>query len=189
MSIQRDTVQELINKEEQLRINELKEKADFISKNMGTQDLYNRINESVFVNYFLPFFIGQRHSDTWVIEWISIAGTPMLPVNVVDDVTKEVLYTVPGFLDTSSIINDNRNLSLGAIIERYIMIENNGIPMQSRAYLAKNLNEYEKAVTGDMGKNTINQWHYILQRYNLMPAEQQQAPTSQNNDLDDFIDG
>jgi hypothetical protein len=113
----------------------------------------------------------------------------MLPVNVVDDVTKEVLYTVPGYLDTSSIINDNRNLSLGAIIERYLMIDNNGIPMQSRAYLAKNLNEYEKAITGDTGKNTINQWHYILQRYNLMPTVQQQAPLVQTNDLDDFIDG
>jgi len=188
MSIQRDTVQELIDKEEQARIKDLKDKADFISKNMATTDMYNRIPESVFVNYFLPFFIGQRQSDTWVIEWISIAGTPMLPVYVIDDVTKEILYTVPGYLDTSGIINDNKNLSLSAIIERYIMIENNGIPMQSRAFLAKNLNEYEKAITGDISRNTINQWYHILQRYNLLP-QASETVSNPNNSLDDFIDG
>jgi hypothetical protein len=111
----------------------------------------------------------------------------MLPVHVVDDVTKEILYTVPGYLDTSGIINNNKNLSLSAIIERYMMINNNGIPMQSRAYLAKSLNEYEKAIAGDISRDTINKWYNILKRYNLLP-QNSQSQTNQISELDDFIE-
>jgi len=186
MSAQRDAIQKLIDKEEEARIEDLKRKAEFISSSIMNDDLYNKIPESVFVNYFLPYFTGQKQSDTWVIEWISIAGTPMLPVHVVDDVTKEILYTVPGYLDTSGIINNSR-LSLSAIIERYNMYKNNGIPMQSRAYLAKSLNEYERAITGDISKDAINKWRYILSRYNLL-KENNQATANESNSLDDFID-
>jgi hypothetical protein len=59
--------------------------------------------------------------------------------------------------------------------------------MQSRAYLAKSLNEYEKAITGDISKDTINKWYNILKRYNLLPQESQ-PQINQISDLDDFIE-
>ena len=68
----------------------------------------NKVPESIFVNYFLPRFINLNNINgvdprNHIVEWISIAGSPMAEVSVVSDSTGEELFVVPAYLSTNHL--------------------------------------------------------------------------------------
>lgn len=67
------------------------------------RDTVPRLPEEIFVRYFLPYFAGHiKNTDRPQIlaEWISIAGTPMGEVAVIDP-AGTILFYVPPVFDTS----------------------------------------------------------------------------------------
>lgn len=144
----------------------------------------NSIPESLFVNYFLPCFVGNPVSANWVIEWISIAGTPMAEVNVIRDGSNELLFTVPSILNTNNLFLHKEGGDLGDIFARYDQINNN-IPGQGLNFLMQALNSKNQELLNKISFNEVNQrWYNILLRYNMVQPVGQTAsqPTDDSGD-------
>lgn len=146
----------------------------------------NSIPESLFVNYFLPCFLGNPISNNWVMEWISIAGTPMAEVNVFHDATNEILFTVPSILNTNNLILHKEDGDIGDIFIRYDQINNN-IPGQGLNFLLQALNSKNQELLNKINFNDVNQrWYNILLRYNIIQPIDQITEQASNNEDDYF---
>lgn len=143
--------------------------------------MLNSIPESLFVNYFLPCFIGQPKSPNWVMEWISIAGTAMAEVGVFKDGTNEFLFSVPSILNTNNLFLHKQGGDIGDIFTRFDQINNN-TPSRGLGFLIQALNSKNQELLSNLSFDDVNQkWYHILARYNLINVEQQ---TTQNTPQD-----
>lgn len=147
----------------------------------------NSIPESLFVNYFLPCFMGNPTNPNWVMEWISIAGTPMSEVGVFSDATREFLFTVPSLLNSNNLFLHKQAGDLGDIFGRYDQINNN-TPTRGLGFLLEALNSKNQELLNNLSFDEVNQkWYQILTRYNIIqPAQLNQ--TSGNNPEDDMFE-
>jgi hypothetical protein len=71
----------------------------------NSRDTCSVLPEQIFVNYFLPFFTGRNDfvaRPNIFSEWISIAGSPMNEVAIIDSFNN-IMYYVPAVFDTSFI--------------------------------------------------------------------------------------
>lgn len=142
---------------------------EIFSKLILDKDSYiNSLPESIFVNYFLPFFMGNNSNPNWILEWISIAGAPAMEVRVFKDNTNETLYYVPPLLDTNNIMLANAGNNFGNIFARYKMYCNN-IPMEGTKFLMNELNNKTNELQHSVNTDHENVWMGILHRYNLIP--------------------
>lgn len=142
----------------------------------------NKMPESIFVNYFLPFFLNERNDNPqWMIQWVGIAGSSGSEVNIIDDVTKQHLFFVPAIFNSDQIrINNTEGTSYQNLFTRYNMMTNN-LPQQGIRYLVGELSK-KLDTLGLQGLNPTEtnfhrQWQYILQRYNRIPKPDQQNST------------
>jgi len=150
----------------------------------------NAIPESLFVNYFLPYFTQQVISNTWVLDWISIAGTPMAPVRVYKDGTNELLFIVPGLLDTNtlSLVNENNNISIANMLSTYEQ-HNNNIPIKGVKFLIDALKDKSNALLCTNNLNEASKtWLTILTRYNLINTNQVNNQNKGNDDLSNYLE-
>lgn len=149
------------------------------------------IPESVFVNYFLPGFLGTIDTTAhpnWVLDWISVAGSPMAEVSVIDDTTKEVLYVVPGILYTNNLFTEKHEGDLGDIFTRYEQIsgngQGNGFSFLVNALHAKN----SIMLTNNSLKQVNDKWAIILQRYNYISQDTPQDNAPEVDTLSDALE-
>jgi len=146
--------------------NQIEKDARIVEKGIVNSDLVNRIPESLFVNYFLPYFTGERHDNpNWVLEWISVAGSPMSEVVVFDDGTKEDLYVVPSLFNTKKLI-----FTRGTETFKNIFMHFNRLNANIPGIGFNFLNEMLEKKTGEIEQlvdhtESIKQWSYILARY------------------------
>jgi len=143
---------------------------DIFNKLILDKDSYvNSLPESLFTSYFLPFFIGTNNTNiNWVLEWISIAGSPSMEVRVFNDNNpKETLYYVPPILDINNIMLANVNNNLNNIFTRYKMYNNN-LPVEGTNYINKELHNKSNEFTFIVNKEYERTWFNILQRYNIL---------------------
>ena len=151
--------------------------------------LINRIPESLFVNYFLPHFIGRGNNPNWVMEWISVAGTPMAEVAVFKDGTNEILFNVPSLLYTNNLFMHKKGGDLGDIFTKFDQINAN-LPMNGLAFLLNALNSKNHELLSNFNMQGANSvWLHIFQRYNLVevnPAATGNVVAEQN--LNDFFE-
>ncbi len=146
----------------------------------------NKIPESLFVNYFLPCFIGTRQEPNWVMEWISIAGSPMSEIAVFKDGTNQILYYVPSLLNTNNLFLNKQEGDLGDIFNRYEQINNN-IPIQGLNFLIEALNSKNAELLNKLNFTEVNKrWIEILQGYNLIQSNQDQQSNSLSSSGDYF---
>ncbi len=126
--------------------------------------------ENLFLEYFLPYLTGLTPipQDTNVYaEWISIAGSPISEVNILDSTTNEVLYTCPALFDTNTINTTKREPgeSFNDIFIQYDM-QLNTLPVVANNYLnqelTKKLNSVE-SLSSDVGN--VLSWTEILTKY------------------------
>lgn len=180
---------ELANSSMARIIEDLSHKSETIFNGLvGNKDEFlNAIPESLFINYFLPKFLGNVDNPNWVLEWIGIAGTPSSEVRVFSDVTKETLYYVPPVLNLSNIIYANQGNSFDNIFTRYQMYNNN-LPVEGTKFLNSELSRKRNETNNFIDKRFLDNWIYILQRYNYLPPEQTNAnvPTSSPSDILDY---
>lgn len=147
----------------------------------------NSLPESVFVNYFLPCFIGQQTNPNWVMEWISIAGTPMAEVNIIKDGTQEILFRVPGILSTNTLFNKNK-IAMSDIFSRYDQLSAN-MPSQGLNFLMSALGNINKDILDQYNLDMVKQnWLHILHRYNLIQVNIPVTNNQNDSDLSDYFE-
>lgn len=149
----------------------------------------NYLPESIFVNYFLPHFLGDGNNPNWVMEWISIAGTPMAEVAIFKDGTNEVLFTVPGILYTNNLFLNRKRGDLSDIFIRYEQISNN-LPVKGLSFLVEALNSKNSELLNKINVDDVKRrWLGILNRYNVMPVNATNSTTSASNtSIDDYFE-
>ena len=130
--------------------------------------------------------MGLETNDRWVTEWISIAGTPMAEVDIIDE-SGQALYRVPALLDTNSLFVNDSSRSLGNIFKRYDMIRQNST-VDAERFLRSALYDVNETLHTQYNlKPSLERWVEILQRYNLKLHEDTPSNTFEAESLDDFI--
>ena len=151
----------------------------------NTTSVYNKIPESLFKNYFLPYFLGQKQDNSnWILEWVSIAGTPTSPVNVFQDLTGEIVYTVPSLLDSNNILVPRSNSDITSIMKA-ANLYNNNLPIVGTKFLIDALNDKAKNLPSQNVSQNVQMWNYILTRYGYISSPTVNSSTSS---LDDFFE-
>lgn len=169
-------------------LEDINSKTDMIYSGLVADVPMNSIPESLFLNYFLPCFLGQGNNPNWVVEWISIAGTPMAEVAVFKDGTRDLLFIVPGILSTNSLFLSSRNGDMNDIFTRYEQLNNN-LPVNGMGFLKQALTAKQTELMNNFNMEQVkNTWSLILQRYNLLPKNIENLSSSESSKLDDFFE-
>jgi hypothetical protein len=159
----------------------------------ASQEARTKLPEEVFVKNFLPFFSGQQSIKEYpsvIPNWIGIAGSPTSPVDVIND-SGDVLYTVPGFYDTTVIKANARfeGSSLGDTMVHYEM-DKSVIPQRANNRINK---ELEKKLPGIFQESSVKSenkksWNTIFEKYGIKTNENTKKEHSENttvrNDLE-----
>ncbi|QXN70511.1 putative glucuronate isomerase [Bacillus phage vB_BspM_AgentSmith] len=159
---------------------------DHVFEGLVTNLTVSRIPEELFVNRYLPAFMGNPLDNNWVVEWISIAGSPASEVDVFNSSTGETLYRVPPLMATSNVLLGQDGVSFTAIMGRFEQLSTN-IPQHGMRFLNEAL--ADKGDQVDPNSSTVmQQWQYILGRYNLLPSQSVAVNSDNDDDMDDFLD-
>jgi hypothetical protein len=149
---------------------EIKSSTNFIYDSLVTNKENSKLPEEIFKDYFLPFFIGQKTDNKNIIsDWVSIAGTPMCEVDIIDPAGK-TLFTVPPLYDTNIVESINKNnKSLTEVYNSY-ELKNSHLPAVAQKYLDNELsNKIDQIRNNDetISKST-EAWNNILKRYDII---------------------
>lgn len=144
--------------------------------------------ESIFRDYFLPRFLGQDQNpkSTWVLEWISVAGSPSAEVGIRDDLTQEHIFTVPPIIYTEGLSLVKNPGDLGDIFSRYKQLNNN-LPQEGTSFLFKALHEKNKEMLSKLNLSKPEaQWLSILVRYGVVDPNSENSPQDPVDDMFDY---
>lgn len=153
----------------------------------------SKLPESIFEAVFLPFFCGDLSpevSKTRTVEWISIAGSPMAEVQIIDE-NGNALFTVPPLFDSSSIdVSKKQGMSFPQLFEEY-SLQHNYMPVVGNNFIMKALADKQNAYEGKSPreKESIDRWRQIMQRYDKIPQEIKSSniPAAAEGDEDDLV--
>lgn len=153
-----------------------------------------KLPEEVFVKNFLPYFSGQssiKDNPQIVPTWISIAGSPMAEVDVVD-ATGQVQFTVPAFYDTT-VVNATRQSragsDIGLIVNQYTQ-EKNNLPQTAETHVVQHLSQKGQEIVQPSVNFQDNQkkWITIFERYGLSsPLTQTKQEDTNTGDPTEII--
>ena len=177
----RKSIQEAMK---QQTIENIRSQTDDFYKELVQQNTNGRLPENIFVGYFLPYFSGQKpidKSSQVMADWISIAGTPMNEVDILDQ-SGNTIYTVPSLFDTNIIKVNSRKEgeSIADIYNQYDLRMNN-IPSVANNFLLKALDKKIEDLNtqSTIHDNNVTRWNSILSRYGLNTTK-----TSDQKDTD-----
>lgn len=136
----------------------------------------NQLPENIFVNYFLPFFCGERSfndNPELLATWIGIAGNPTKEVQIIDQSGK-TLFNVPSVVDTSfiDVNNERRGQPFFSIIANY-ELHKNQLPVVGENYLKNTMEQRYDTLTKDSSTHAVNEkrWTDIFVRYDKVKAK------------------
>ena len=143
--------------------------------------------EKIFVEYFLPFFVGDPRCQEanggvgeakMLNDWVMVAGGPMHRVNITDP-TGKVLFTVPAIAATSFIdpMRKDNDITFREIVTmagQYTLLSPTmGENYSTEALMAKFQNLYRKDMTVGVREG---EWLAIFHRYaSIIPRDLIQA--------------
>lgn len=180
------SIDKQVNQVREMLLAEMEKSQSVIFDGLLNNSYINKIPESLFVQYFLPCFLGNVNNPNWVMEWISIAGSPMAELGIIKDGTTELLYTVPSILNTNNLFLNKQDGDIGDIFAKYEQINNN-IPVQGLNFLIDALNSKNNELLSKINFNEVNQrWINILQRYNLITLNDANSQQQNQSDGDYF---
>lgn len=181
------SIEDQANAVKNMLLAEMEKSKTIVFDGLLNNSILNNIPESLFVNYFLPCFIGEPKSPNWVMEWISIAGTAMAEVGVFKDGTNEFLFSVPSILNTNNLFLHKQEGDIGDIFGRFDQINSN-TPTRGLGFLIQALNSKNQELLSKLSFDDVNQkWYHILTRYNLVKVDSQ-TPQNSGNDSGDYFE-
>lgn len=181
-----------------VEMNSLNQQNAEIFKQLVSDPIVRSLPERLFVSNFLPFFAGEldpKQSPDFYSLWISIAGSPMAELDIVDD-RNTPLFRVPGLID-SSIINPNRENKSGMNFADVVIMAKlygNMTPAAGANALNKGLSEKYRQLQAKSPtfETNVKRWYEILKRYGKTkePSSQTtvQSKTPQSNIVDDELE-
>ena len=172
---------------------EIVDSTDLIFDSLVNHQIKGRLPESLFVNHFLDFFSGEKPAtpDNKIIEqWISVAGTPMSTVDVINE-KGDVLFNVPSLFETN-MLDIAKTSTTNSLPEIYGTFDAkvNHIPAVGNKYLADALGDkIQNMVKDSPALNTNKQkWDEILTRYGKLEKSKSINSVKPDDDLaDDMI--
>lgn len=175
-----------IKMQQEAMMSDITSTRDHVFEGLVTNITVVRIPEELFINRYLPAFMGKPLDNNWVVEWISIAGSPASEVDVFDSSTGEVLYRVPPLLATNNVLLGQDGISFTAIMGRYEQLSTN-IPQHGVRFLGEALSNKGDQV--DINSTSVmEQWRYILGKYDLLPSQNVVSGNDDDDDMGDFLD-
>lgn len=178
-------LQEKVNHIKQAIVDDLRKGEATIFNGLVTSVQPNRLPEPIFASYFLPGFLGTNPNQNWMLEWISIAGSPAAEVSVFDPATNQELFRVPPVLSSRNILLPRAEGDLGDIFKRHEMMTN-GLGSSGTNYLFAALEQKSSQAIASYHNDTNDRWIAILSRYGYAPQHVPMGATSQNDDLFDY---
>lgn len=164
-----------------------------IFKNLqkATDEKVKHMSEGAFKELFLPMFLNQEDNPHGLVmaNWIEYAGSPLLPVHIVDE-NEKIIFTVP------PISNRNALNELGTL-------DKNGRPMAPIVHILTTYSQLvrsgptvgENYLNGEFSKRfslmkqdvdyleMLRVWKSIFDRYgytDVIPLDLGPSPTSTN---------
>lgn len=169
-------VNELNNMIQKSIFEETNKVGNLVFQNLLPNGPQNFIPESVFRDYFLPRFLGiiDTPRSSWVVEWISIAGSPTAEVGITHDTSKELLYVVPALLYTNNLGLAKNSGDLGDIFKRYKQIIIN-LPQNGTSFLMEALHHKNQEYLSSLDITLPEaQWLEIMIRYGIIDLSGQE---------------
>lgn len=138
----------------------------------ATEELINKIPESLFVRNYLPVFCGEEPPEGLTAQevlrqWIQIAGLQFLPVKVFSDSTGEILFEVPALLDRHAVYVGREKEATPPLSElmktatAFAQVH----PEAGTNYILKHLRDYRLVGASPKFRERVEQWNQIFQRY------------------------
>lgn len=151
--------------------------ADLVFSNLLPTGPAGFLPESLFVQFFLPRFIGQVkiENDDWVTRWISITGSAMAEVGIFKDGTKDVLFVVPGLFHTQGMTAEQTDGSFNDIDAHRKRLALNSPREATRFFVESLMHKRDQYVSGADLTAPERAWVHILERYNLIPPSGQSS--------------
>lgn len=182
------SLEQQVNSVKEMLFKEMEHSKNIVFSGMFNTDNINKIPESLFVRYFLPCFLGNALNTNWVMEWISVSGSPVAEVGIIDDNTKELLFIVPSILNTNNLFLSKTEGDIGDIFGRYDQINSN-MPTSGLNFLVQALQSKNAELISKINFNEINsRWVSILQRYNIVNSINTVANTPNSSSIDDLFE-
>ena len=164
---------------------------NMVHDSLVTHKTNAKLPEDIFKFYFLPYMSGQQpipDNINLISEWISIAGTPMSEVDIINE-AGNVIFTVPSLFDTNNIdvTSRDKGSSLSDIYSQY-ELRNNNVPIAAVNFLKKALNEKTSTMlqSSPESKATVQAWMDIYARYGIV-AETAIKVIDEDDGSDDLI--
>jgi hypothetical protein len=145
----------------------------------------NRLPENLFVSYFLPGFLGTNPNPNWMLEWISIAGSPAAEVSVFDVATQQELFRVPPVLSSRNILLPKAQGDLGDIFKRHEMMAGT-LGSAGTNYLFHALEGKSAQAVSSYHNDTNDRWTAILARYGYTPQHKNTQAVASTDDMFDY---
>lgn len=152
----------------------------------------SKLPEDVFKTHFVPFFKGELEHEAnanrnVIAEWVSVAGSPMAQVDIIDNDGK-TMFTVPPIFDTAGfdVSSHKAGNSIKDIMTEYFQ-RKGSVPQAATAWLNATLIKK----SDDIAKNTegtslelSQRWRDVLIRYGYEDGKPTKAQAaSDDNDV------
>lgn len=123
-----------------------------------------RMPERMFIEHLLPLLSTPAGQRVELDRWLDVAGTPLRPIDIVDNVTGEVLFRLPPLMRTLPTVFQEEMRYSEIITET--QAHERVMPIRGEAYLQQQLARVRTGATL-VDVDTANQWNSIRQRYGL----------------------
>lgn len=180
-------LQERVDSIKQAIMEDLRKGEENVFRGLVSEVEPNRLPEPIFVNYFLPGFLGNNPNRNWLLEWISVAGSPAAEVSIFDPATNQELFRVPPVLSSRNILLPRERGDLGDIFSQHKLMANT-LGNQGTKYLFSELERKSSEAISSYHNDTNDRWIAIMTRYGYTPVNQQSVNGSQAMGQDDLFE-
>lgn len=154
-----------------------------IFEGLVTNHKPNALPEHIFKSYFLPGFLGTNPNANWLLEWVSIAGSPSAEVSIVDNAGVE-LFRVPCILSTKNVQLSGNGPGLADIFRHSSLLSNS--LAGNKSFLLNNLSDKASEALSDVGNSDVARWRAIYERYGVIQKETDKPVAEAESDMFDF---
>ena len=164
---------------------------DIISsvKDLGDRSLIvnNQISESVFKEYFSDMFINKNFLNPVThkaifLKWLELTNSPYDEIDVVDDNTRELLFTVPPIFSRIVTKSNGPDINISGVISTAEQKEK-WFPGSGDVLIRENIDKNKEEKLFNYDKNSIDiytkRWLEIIKRYS--PSEEVE------DDIEDIV--